>query len=301
MKTLIILNPNAGSGQARQIWPQIEAKANDLFNNPLLVITETPDDVRTAIAEAYAQGVRRVFAMGGDGTNHSLINALINLQETHPDWEPIVYGSLPVGTGRDWARYINMPLDPAAALDWLNTTPPQPVDVGKVTADGKTEYFLNIASSGLGGYVADSVNRLAKRYPWTFFRQSFEAILKFQPNPITVRVDGEEWYTGKAFIAVVANGGVFAHGMKIVPHAVDNDNQFEVLIIQDTSRLQVLSVLAMVYTGAHLRNPAVEYRQGQHVEIDGKGLTVGIEMDGETLNAEHITFAIEPHKVLMIR
>lgn len=301
-KTLIILNPNAGSGQTLQAWEQIKDRANTLFDNPIVTTTEHIDDVLPAIEAAYAQGARRVFGVGGDGTNHSLINALIQFQQHHPDKDSLTYGMIPVGTGRDWARNLDMPLAPKQSLDWLANTPPRPVDIGLLETDtGHQEYFLNIASSGLGGFVADNVNKLQQRYPWTFFRQSFEGILKFKPEPIMIEIDGQVWHEGKAFIAVIANGRIFAHGMKIAPTALVDDGWFDVLVIEDVPRIQVLMILGMVYSGSHMRHPAVKHQRGTQVRISGQGQPVSIEMDGETYNANHLTFTVQSQKLMMLR
>ena len=81
----------------------------------IVAVTQHPNEVARHIEQAYTVGVRRVIALGGDGTNHSLVNALAVFNQQHPD-EPMIYGNIPVGTGRDWARGQGLPFTEAKPL-----------------------------------------------------------------------------------------------------------------------------------------------------------------------------------------
>lgn len=302
MKTLVIINPHAASGTTAQAWHKLEPIVREHFTDLLTVRTESPAHVLTALEDAYNQGVEQVFSVGGDGTNHSLINALIAFHEKHPQAPYFTYGSIPVGTGRDWVRTLNMPLEPHQAIAWLAAAKPKPIDVGYITNEqGETEQFLNIASVGLGGHVARRVNALKKRYPWTFLKQTFEGILEFTPQAVRVEADGELIYEGKSNLVVVANGAIFAHGMKIAPHAHIDDGKLDLLILKENSKLNMLMLLAMVYTGAHIKQPNVIYKQVQRVQIDTPQAELPLEMDGEGVAGKRLTLGIHPQQIPFLR
>src|SRR6185369_4330955 len=101
MKTLIILNPHAGSGRAGRLWSQIEPLLWKELGELVVAITEKPQDVAQHLEKAHAADLKRVIAIGGDGTNHALVNELIRLNKRYPDEPPMTFGSLPIGTGRD--------------------------------------------------------------------------------------------------------------------------------------------------------------------------------------------------------
>src|SRR6185369_17481557 len=104
-KTLIVLNPHAGSGRAGRVWKELEPILWDKLGELVVAVTQNPDEVAPHLERAYASGLTRVISIGGDGTNHALVNALADLNERNPNGAQMVYGNLPIGSGRDWARF----------------------------------------------------------------------------------------------------------------------------------------------------------------------------------------------------
>ncbi|MCU0500100.1 MAG: diacylglycerol kinase family lipid kinase [Anaerolineae bacterium] len=290
-RTLIILNPYAAGGKAGKLWTEIEPILWEKLGELVVAITQRPEEVAIHLDKAYASGLTRVISIGGDGTNHALVNAIATLSEQHPDGDPIIYGILPVGTGRDWARHAGIPLDISAAATWIASATPHPTDLGLITDHdtGQREYFLNIASAGLGGEVDRRVNRAKVRRPWTFLGATIAAILRYQAQPLTIQLDGVDWFEGKALVAVIANGTTFGHGMRIAPHAKTDDGLFDVVLVKNASKLETLMTLRKVYDGSHLTHPAVKAGRARQVQITSPdGLP--LDLDGEYTRARHLTF-----------
>lgn len=295
----IILNPNAAGGRAMHLWDALEHDMRDLLGELVLAITQHPDEVLQHLRDAYVSGLRQVVSIGGDGTNHALINALIALKRDHPDAPMMDYGMLPVGTGRDWARSRGIPMDFMQAVEWITRTTPRPTDIGQVTIetgtpDEKQVYFLNIASVGLGGDVDARVNRVMQRRPWTFLKATVESILMYQPKHMRITLDGEMWYDDKALLAVVANGTTFGHGMKIAPGAKADDGLFDVLVIADLPKLRVLTALGNVYTGTHLKHTGVFHQRARQVTIVSEDGPLELDLDGEHATGNHLAFSVQP-------
>lgn len=300
--TLIVLNPHAASGRSRPIWAQIEPTLREHLQGDVVVaITERPADVPAHVAAAYASGLRQVISIGGDGTNHALVNALADWRHRHPDAEPIVYGNLPIGTGRDWARMLGVPFEPRAAIRWLMSARPRAVDVGQLAYEGRREYFLNIASAGLGGEVGVRTYRARKR-PWTFFTATLSSIFTYQPPRISVHIDGEHWYTGTSFIVAVANGTTFGRGMHIAPDARIDDGLLDVVLVRGMSKLNAVMRLPKVYTGRHVKDPYVSIHRARYVEIVSEEGPLTLELDGELANAgARLRFEIQPALLSLLR
>lgn len=289
--TLVILNVNAASGKARTLWPQLEPILRDGFGELRLVETDDAEDVPPAVQQAAADGVRRVIAIGGDGTNHSAVNALCRLPS--PNGTPMVFGSVPVGTGRDWSRSLGTPLEPIAAAHALKQAAPRPVDVmGLRLDDNPPRYVLNVASTGLGGEVDRRVNATEQRRPWTFLWATVQAIWQYVPQAVQVRVDGADWYDGRAFLVVVANGGTFGHGMQIAPGAQVDDGVLDVLLIRGVHKAQILLALRRVYNGSHLTHPAVMHTRAQTIRIVCAS-PLPLDLDGEYASAHRLSFTAE--------
>ncbi|RMF80991.1 MAG: diacylglycerol kinase family lipid kinase [Chloroflexi bacterium] len=300
VKTLIVLNPHAGNGRAERVLQQIEARLQNVLGDFTLAVTTHPDDVMQHLADARANGATQVISIGGDGTNHVLINALATINEQATDAAPMIYGNLPFGTGRDWARASGIPLKIEAAVEWLAHAQARPVDVGQVMIDDRREFFLNIASAGISGYVAEAANNVKHRYPWAFLQAVVSGIIHQQRKHLYIRLDDAAWYDGRAYAVVVANGTTFGRGMKIAPEAQIDDGLFDVIVVKDTAKRTVLAALWRVYNGSHLSHPAVAYRKARIVDIRSPEGILGMEADGEVKHGHALNFEIRPGLLKML-
>ncbi len=293
-RTLIILNPHAAGGRAGKMWTELEPQLWKILGDIIVTITHHPDEVAEHLDKAYAVGVRRVISIGGDGTNHALVNALVRFNLQFAGDDPMVYGMLPVGTGRDFARGLGMPFgDIPAAAQWIANATPLAVDVGEMVSDEKQEYFLNIASMGMGGEVGVRVNRSKRRYPWTFYLTTLRTMLTYKPRTVRVSLDDQLWYEGTSYVVAVANGTTFGHGMKIAPDAQLADGEFDVVLVKGVSRLTLIRAFQQVYTGAHLTHPAVKVAKAERVKIEPVEPMM-LELDGESDRTGQVEFKIRP-------
>jgi diacylglycerol kinase (ATP) len=260
----------------------------------VIAVTQRPEEVAAHLDQAYATGLTRVIAIGGDGTNHALVNAIMTHNTQHPDQPPMIYGNVPVGTGRDWARGTGLSFSPEVAARWIAHAQPRPTDVGHLQYDDQHKYFLNIASAGLSGEVGRRVNQSRTRRSWTFLKATVATLLAHRPQQMRVTLDGELWHEGQAYLVAVANGTTFGHGMKIAPTARVNDGLFDVVLVQGMSRPEVLMALRTVYNGTHLVHRCVRFKRASQVQITGLHGGVGLEMDGENGIGETLNFSIRP-------
>ncbi len=301
-KTLIILNPHAGSGRAGRLWERIEPLLWTALGELVVAITQHPEEVAEHLDKARAAGLTRVIAIGGDGTNHALVNSLMRLNATDPAAPHMTFGCLPIGTGHDWARALGIPDSPEAAVRWIASAQPTPLDVGRITfsAQGQADHpvvrhFLNVASGGIGGMVDQRVNQQPHRYPWTFLSATVRALLTYVPQAMTVRLDGADWYEGRAYIVAVANGQMFGHGMRVAPDARYNDGQFDVVLVEGMPRTRILSALYTVYAGTHIRRSDVHVARAKTVEITlPNSAILGLDLDGEPARGTDIRFEVLP-------
>jgi len=304
-KTLIVLNPHAGGGRAGKLWSRIEPLLWDALGELLIAVTDRPSEVALHLDKARRAGLTRVITIGGDGTNHALVNALMRLNQLYPNSAPMTFGCLPIGTGHDWARTLGIPNTPAAAVRWIAAAHAAPLDVGQIsfvppdlTATDQqqtTRYFLNIASGGIGGQIDRHVNALPRRYPWTFLNATIQAIRHYVPQTMTVKLDGQPWYTGRAWVVAVANGKSFGHGMRIAPEARYDDSLFDVVLIEGMSRRQAIAALYTVYLGTHVKRADVHVARARQVELDlSPNESIGLDLDGEPATGRTIRFDVLP-------
>lgn len=288
-KTLVIVNPYADSGRAYQRWQTIHPLFQTYFPNADVVVTQSVEAVAGALQAGMEQRIEQVIAVGGDGTNNSVLNALLTLGMG----QKVAFGILPVGTGFDFTRHLDIPSDLVQAVQWLSNASPQLCDVGQLVADDSPpRYFLNIASIGLSGEVNIRMQPLARRYPWTFLAKTVESILFYRKPNARIWVDGEQWYSGRIFLLAVANGSTFGRGMKIAPYASIHDQRLEAVLVKGVSIPVILSALWRVYNGSHLTHPAVQYRRGEVVEVQIEHQAENFEVDGELGRGQSVRYSL---------
>lgn len=296
MKTLILLNPHAASGNALRRFERIEASLLTLFDEVRVTITKHENEVSTHLKQALHDQFEVILVLGGDGTNFVALNALCNLQAQ----SELTIATLPFGTGQDWARTINLPQNAAPMLKWLAKAVSQPVDIGRVTLNGEVSWFLNVASVGIGGAIAPYINAKRVKWPWTFLLATAKALFKYNPLPIRIVIDGKIWKEGTFFLVAVGNGRFFGRGMNICPHARINDGLFDVVLVEYMPPLRALTALPSVFTGSHLKRNDVHACQAHHVRLEAIEGTLQLEMDGEAYEADVVEFEVQPDAVKML-
>jgi YegS/Rv2252/BmrU family lipid kinase len=299
-RTLIILNPHAGGGKAGQLWTTIEPLLWDTLGDLLVAITQRPEEVAPHLEMARSAGITRVIAIGGDGTNHFIINELARLNQQAPTAPRMTFGSIPMGTGRDWSRTLGTPTTPEMAVRWIAGASPIPVDLGAIHGEKQDfGYFLNIASVGASGLVAQRVMNSARRYRWTYLAAILQTLMTYQPPRFKVQLDGELWYEDKAYLVAVANGRFFGHGLMIAPDARADDGLFDVVIVENSPRLEVISALNTAYSGRHIKRSDVHVRQARKVEIE-VGQPFPYERDGELFISNYTRLEVRPSALEML-
>lgn len=225
-KTLVLVNRAAGGGRASAFWERIEPLARTLSAFEAVLPPEAAGS-RAAVAGALAAGCTRVVAVGGDGTVHLVVNALLEAGRAGD----VTVGLVPAGTGSDLARVLAIPRAPAAALTRALLGPPLALDAGCCEAGGRRRFFVNVASAGIGGLVDEKVNATPRRGHAVYALATLAALRRYRSVPVRVELDGEAWYEGPLFLLAVANGTTFGKGMIIAPESVPTDGRFDVVLV----------------------------------------------------------------------
>lgn len=299
MRTLIIVNPHSAGGRAQRIYKKIEGRLFDTFGELLIAVTNRPEEVAGHLDRAVKADVSRLITIGGDGTNHVVLNALAE----RPDLK-VAFGSIPLGTGHDWSRSLGVPERPHEAVDWLAHARPVPCDLGKVEyldrqTGGKTSQriFLNIASAGVSGEVDHRVNRARRRSSLTFLRATIATLMKYKPQRVSIFCDDKEFYIGSCYLVAVANGQYFGRGMWIAPNALINDGMFDVIMVEGMPRLRILLAFKSVYSGTHLERKDVKHTRAASVRVCSEDRPLKLDFDGEEALGQELLFSMMPGAV----
>ena len=109
---------------------------------------------------------------------------------------------------------------------------------------------------------------------------------------VRLRVDDQE-REGKMHEVIAAIGRYQAGGMKLCPDAIPDDGLFDVLILGDLSKADLIRNLHKTYRGTHLSHPKVDVLRGRHVSIETEE-PLPIQLDGEQPGTTPVEFELIP-------
>ncbi len=288
MGLAFIVNPIAGGGRARQLWPQIEEELRARGVAWERFETEGPGHAVALARQAAGGGYSAVVAVGGDGTLNEVVNGV--------GTGSVPVGLIPLGTGVDFPRTAGVPRTPKEALSVVLAGRVTPIDVGVVNG----RLFCNVAGTGFDARVAARVNRTGKRQGGTipYVMAVFATLFTYQNVPLRITIDGVSQEV-KSLLMAVGNGRFYAGGMMICPQADLRDGRFDVVIGGDIGKLGTIMTLPKVFSGGHLRHPKVTYHRARQVIVDGPG-DLGIQADGELVGHLPATFELLPAALPML-
>lgn len=269
------MNPTSGKGRGGRLAPDAARRLRERGLPVTLLVGASAAQAQELAAQAVEEGFDVVAACGGDGTVHTVLQAVVGT--------PAALGIVPVGTGDDIARTLGIPLgDPAAAADVLVDGVRRRVDVAEVVCgDGTHRYFLGVLCSGFDSNVNERANALSWPTGQSRYYVAMLAELRsFQPVPYRVVLDGHE-LTGQGMLVSVGDGQYYGGGMRICPDADHADGLLDLTWLHEVGKGMLLKTFPKVYKGTHVDHPAVTTHRARTVRLEADGQVA--YADGERL------------------
>src|SRR3954454_5591693 len=283
-----IVNPAAGRGRAPGRLPRGRDALPPADLDVELVLSADADDLLALARRAFGRA-RAVVACGGDGT----VNALAGVAAD----EGGVLGILPLGSGNDFARQLDIPrdgLDPA--IDLLRTGQVVQADLGRVrTAGGATTWFTTVANTGFDAVA----NAWANTVTWTsgtplYVLATLRTLAAYSPTPVRVTVDDTTTIETEAWLVAVGNTRTYASGMMITPAASVHDGLLDVCVVGPVSRVDFLRTFPSVFRGGHVRHPDVHTWRGTVVTVEALSSGAPVELWASGEHAGPLPATVEP-------
>jgi diacylglycerol kinase (ATP) len=199
--TLLVINPTSSSGSTGKDWDNLYIKIKDTFGkNTQIVFTKKANDGILLTRQFLKRGVKKVIAVGGDGTINEVANGFflpkrkqddkkklvpfstndVGVQENKNDFPqpdillPInseaMFGIIPSGTRNVLAKSLNLPqgIDECCHNYLQGST--KKIDVLIATVTNPTNRskvprraFLNAAEVGFGAEIIDRSKKVRNR------------------------------------------------------------------------------------------------------------------------------------------
>ncbi|WP_442603547.1 diacylglycerol/lipid kinase family protein [Paenibacillus sp. KN14-4R] len=293
-----VVNPISGHGKGKFVWETVLSELNRRSIPFCYKITQHASETTRLTKELLQQhAIETLVVIGGDGTVHDVVNGLYESNELHKT----KFGFIPAGTGNDFAAGHKIPVDPRKALKLiLSSITPTPIDL----LESNGSVAVNCVGAGFDAVVAKNTNEAV--YKKTFNRLSLgkvsyllsavRAFFTFRPFPATIEVDGETRHFPKVWMIVNSNIPYFGGGMKINPRAISDDGLADVVVIHSLNRMKLLSIFISIYTGKHMKHPAVSIFKGTHVQI-AIDRPHCVQSDGEISHTQSLDIRVL-HRVL---
>jgi diacylglycerol kinase (ATP) len=215
-----------------------------------------PEDLPGLIRSVQSEGFDTIVAAGGDGTIHSVAQALVG--------SPLRLGILPMGTANNVARMLGLPFDLPAAMKIIAEGQETRIDVGRVAHT----YFLEAAGVGL---FADAFAAFGKDEPRK--NQIGRLLRVIGPlfwNPpvrnLQLTLDGVVEKDEAIWISI-SNGAFLGDKMELAPGAHISDGLFDVIIVGAMNRRELLQFAIALRQGRHLELPKVRRVHARTVEL----------------------------------
>lgn len=282
----LIINPKAGGGLDKN---KIEIILNRLSSSQVKYDsceTEYPGHAIVLAKSAIQKGYRKIIGIGGDGTNNEVVNGVLAQKEVLST--DITYCLLPVGTGNDWIKEHQIPIDLDKWIKMLNAGNEYIQDVGKVSyfINNKKEerYFANVAGMSYDAFVLKEMQSLK----WTiknklaYLIYGLYYVFKFKIPKASVTIDGER----KEDYFYLINAGICRYsggGMQLVPHAVPDDGKLALTLVGQLSKIGVLLNSWRFYNGRIAGHSKVNTFYVENIQINAIDEPILIEVDGELL------------------
>ncbi|MGB3735696.1 MAG: diacylglycerol kinase family protein [Ilumatobacter sp.] len=225
-----------------------------------VALTESPDEVDAAVADAVERGVDCVASVGGDGSNNLVVAALIRAGSD------AAFAPVPAGTVNLVAQVLGID-DGDASAHAIRERRTRLIDLG-ATEQG---IFVMNTSTGFDAAVIDDADDHgdARFGRLSFVRAGLRRLRRESGEQVRVEANGEVVYDGRATSVIVMNVGQRASdSLQVAPDAEPDDGVLDVMVVRvDNVRRMMLSAVRLALRRDVPDRDVVRGR-GERIEIE---------------------------------
>jgi diacylglycerol kinase (ATP) len=271
----IIYNPTSGREIFKKHLPDVLIQLEQAGYETSCHATTGAGDATKAARAAVERKFDLVIAAGGDGTINEVVNGLAN-QEYRPK-----LGIIPVGTTNDFARAIGVPRTIEGACDVIINGEAVPIDIGCVTNEGKTRYFINIAGGGRLTELTYEVPSKLKTMlgQLAYYLKGIEMLPSIKATEARIEYDGKV-YEGEIMLFLVSLTNSVGGFEKLAPDSSLNDGMFDLIILKKTNLAEFIRIATLAARGEHINDPHLIYTKANRIKVTSPN-KIQLNLDGE--------------------
>jgi diacylglycerol kinase family enzyme len=279
MRGLLLYNPLAGRKRDKReaLVQQIAVILQDIGYDLEVVATTHRGSAAAQARAAIADGAEVVFACGGDGTVHDVLQGVAATTAA--------LAIIPMGSANALARELKIPLRPIVAAHAFAHVDVIDVRLGHCVIGDKTHAFLVMAGAGPDGALMHrmlSVDR-SRWGRWAYAGHAIRLLLsgRFEPFSVSYLANGQ-WCKASA-VSVMAMrvghlGGIFpgiARGASI------RADTMRLVLVNGPAPVGLPLWFAMNWLGLERWNPLLLRADVTAFTCDGGDGPIHAQMDGE--------------------
>jgi diacylglycerol kinase (ATP) len=325
-ETAIVVNPNSASGLTGKNWDNLYLMIKRLFgDNSEIAFTEKSGDGTNLTRNFIKKGCKKIVAIGGDGTINEVANGFFEEDIrihgsseynnkgndsflTQAVFKPInsaaVMAVFPCGTRNVLVKSLDLPADFGECCQNFETYKLQKVDVIGVKATNIENHsktamriYLNAAEIGIGAEVIDKakkVRNVVNNRLISTVTGLAATVPTYDSSLCEISIDdGHETILTKMTMGIVANGKFLGGGFKAAPEANVLDGLLDVVILKESSSLEMVENFLNIKDGNYTNEGDVFYRQAKKVSIKSKeNRDITVTIDGESIGILPATFEV---------
>jgi diacylglycerol kinase (ATP) len=309
-KVVLLYNPLSG-GRRQHRQRDIEAIREILEAAQIEVqvsATTSAEDTRQRSRAASADRCEAIFACGGDGTVHDVLQGVVGSNTA--------IGVIPMGTANSMAHDLRIPLSPASAARTLLLAEAVRVAVGRVTyqdfyGNPASRYFTVTAGVGLDAHLFHTLTKMTKQRlgMFAYYAKAIQIWLthdmlffeaEFLAGTGEIR---RESVTQVLAVRIAQFGGALK---QLAPGAELSRHDLRLVLFKTNSRLSFLSyVLQGAFARPERNVPGVELAYTERVLCRTlasrcEEQKIYLEADGELLGTAPTEISIIPNAFTLL-
>lgn len=284
-KILAVVNPVSANGTTGKEWTNYEKKIKESGIDLDVEFTQYPLHAIEITRYALKSGYDTIVSVGGDGTMNEVLNGFFENGCIINDNSNLAIFSR--GTGCDLVRTLGIGKEIEDIIRVLLDKKCIRCDVGKVNfieygGNNRLRYFLNVSDVGIGAETTYRVNRNSKALKGflSFLLGALTAIIAYKNKKLRIIIDDNIIIENKINSVIIGNGRYFGGGMHTVPTAIIDDGLFDILVLDNLNKAELIMNFPKIYKGTHLTHPKVKNYRGKNIKIYSNEKVL-IELDGE--------------------
>jgi len=272
----LFLNPTAGRGRAGRRESRILELLDQSGVHLEYYASHSGGDVEAQVLRHVDAGATRIVVAGGDGSVHEAVNGIMRSGKN------AALGVIPTGTGNDFAKACDIPLNWEHATQLLGDRiaareTPRKIDVGQFN----DRYFANGAGVGFDA----TVTRIAQSIQLpigdlVYLLAIFRTMIGGVASPQLRITAGDYVWNGPLTLANVSNGPWVGGMFHIAPMASNSDNVMDLLIAKPVTRRRIMTLLPKLMNGAHMQEADIVHQPVTALSIKAEE-PIASHLDGE--------------------